>query len=212
MPPARGPDLAVDGTRLWRVAGAEAEAACAALADRQLLIADGHHRYETALAYAAAEGAPESGRVLAVLVSTADPGLEIFPTHRVFSGRGDIAPDGEDAGGPEEALARLGAESHERGAAVAYTGGVARLVHGGAGELDVELVDRFGHDGIAYTPDWRDAVTRVDAGEADVAFLLRPTRIEDVFARARAGRVLPPKSTYFFPKLLSGLLFLPLEP
>jgi uncharacterized protein (DUF1015 family) len=211
-PPARGPDLAVDGTRLWRVAGAEAEAACAALADRQLLIADGHHRYETALAYAAAEGAPESGRVLAVLVSTADPGLEIFPTHRVFSGRGDIAPEGEDAGGPEEALARLGAEGHECGAAVAYAGGAARLVHGGAGELDVELVDRFGHDGIAYTPDWRDAVTRVDAGEADVAFLLRPTRIEDVFARARVGRVMPPKSTYFFPKLLSGLLFLPLEP
>jgi uncharacterized protein (DUF1015 family) len=54
-------------------------------------------------------------------------------------------------------------------------------------------------------------VRRVDAGEADVAFLLRPTRIEDVFERARRGEVLPQKTTYFFPKLLSGLLFHPLE-
>ena len=81
-----------------------------------------------------------------------------------------------------------------------------------SGELDVELVDRrYGHDGIAYTPDWREAVARVDRGDADVAFLLRPTRIEDVFARARRGEVLPQKTTYFFPKLLTGLLFLPLE-
>ena len=52
---------------------------------------------------------------------------------------------------------------------------------------------------------------RVDEGEADIAFLLRPTRIEDVFGRSRRGEVMPPKTTYFFPKLLSGLLFYPLE-
>jgi uncharacterized protein (DUF1015 family) len=85
-------------------------------------------------------------------------------------------------------------------------------MRGEPGELDVELVDRFGHDGISYTPDWREAVERIDTGSADVAFLLRPTRIEDVFARARRGEVMPPKTTYFFPKLLSGLLFHPLEP
>ena len=85
-------------------------------------------------------------------------------------------------------------------------------MRGEAGELDVELVDRFGHDGIAYTPDRREAVRRVDDGEADIAFLLRPTRIEDVFRRARRGEVMPPKTTYFFPKLLSGLLFHPLDP
>ena len=58
-------------------------------------------------------------------------------------------------------------------------------MRGEPGELDVELVDRFGHEGISYTPDWRDAVRRVDEGSADIAFLLRPTRIEDVFERAR---------------------------
>lgn len=209
-PPDREPDLAAEGTRLWRVGDADR------LTDffdgRQLLIADGHHRYETALAYAAEEGTPESARLMVVLVSTSDPGLEIFPTHRVFSGRADIDVSGEEVGPPEGALARLAAEPYDSAVVLAYTGGVTRLVRGEPGELDVELVDRFGHDGISYTPDWREAVRRVGDEEADIAFLLRATRIEDVFERARRGRVMPPKTTYFFPKLLSGFLFHPLEP
>ena len=52
----------------------------------------------------------------------------------------------------------------------------------------------------------------MDRGDADVAFLLREPRVEDVFAAAKAGRLMPQKSTYFFPKPLSGLLFHPLEP
>ncbi len=212
--PDRPPDLEVDGTRLWRVP--DAAAAAAAFADRQLLIADGHHRYETALAYAAEEGTPESARLMAVLVSTADPGLEIFATHRVFAGRPDlralVAGRYEEVGTVEEALAALGEQPYDRGAAVAYADGAARLALGEAGQLDVELVDAFGHDGISYTPDRYEAVRRVEEGEADVAFLLRPTRIEDVFGRARRGEVMPQKTTYFFPKLLSGLLFHPLEP
>ncbi len=209
-PPEQAPDLDVEGTRLWRVE--DAGAVTEFFAGQQLLIADGHHRYETALAYAAAEGSPESSRLMVVLVSTSDPGLEIFPTHRVFSGRPDIDPDGEEWGTPDEALGRLEALPYDGSVSLAYSGGTARLVRGEAGELDVELVDRFGHEGLSYTPDWREAVGRVDAGEADVAFLLRPARIEDVFERARRGEVMPPKTTYFFPKLLSGLLFHPLEP
>ena len=205
--PDRAPDLGAEGTGLWRVAAPVAEF----FADRQLLIADGHHRYETALAYHAEEGTPESGHMLVVLVSTSDPGLEIFPTHRVFSGRPDLVPRGA-AGDLDEALAQLAAETYDRSVAVAYSRAGAQLVYGDQGELDVELVDRFGHDGIAYTPDAREAARRVDEGEADIAFLLRATRIEDVFTRARRGDVMPQKTTYFFPKLLSGLLFMPLEP
>jgi uncharacterized protein (DUF1015 family) len=109
-------------------------------------------------------------------------------------------------------VAKLAGRSYAQPAVVAYTGGLARTLTGETGLLDVELVDRFGHEGIAYTPDWREAVRRVDDGEADAAFLLRATRIEDVFERARRGEVLPQKTTYFFPKLLSGLLFHPVEP
>ena len=209
-PPGREPDLQAEGTRLWRVDAPVAEF----FADRQLLIADGHHRYETALAYHAEEGTPESAHMLVVLVSTSDPGLEIFPTHRVFSGRPDLPPLVTDRHkeGVADALQTLAAEPYDRSTAIAYAGGRTALIHGEPGELDVELVDRFGHDGIAYTPDAGEAVRRVDEGEADVAFLLRATRIEDVFARARRGEVMPQKTTYFFPKLLSGLLFMPLEP
>lgn len=202
--PDRGPDLEAEGTALWRLSH---DGVARHFEGRQLLIADGHHRYETALAYAAEQGTPERARLMVVLVSTLDPGLEIFPTHRVFSNRPDIRVDGDPAASAEEAMERLAAAPHSHAAAVAYRGGAAWLVEGRPGELDVELVDRFGHDGIGYTPDWRDAVARVDGGEADCAFLLRATRIEDVFERARRGEVLPPKTTYFFPKLVSGLLF-----
>ncbi len=207
--PDRPADLAAEGTRLWQVDGSTLPAF---FADRQLLIADGHHRYETALAFADETGTPESRRMMVVLVSTEDPGLEIFPTHRLFSGRPDVELPGEDLGTVEEAMEHLAREPFDRAAAVLVSRNLVRLVHGDGGELDVELVDRFGHDGIAYTPDLADAVRRVERGGADCAFLLRPTRIEDVFERARRGEVMPQKTTYFFPKLLSGLLFHPLEP
>jgi uncharacterized protein (DUF1015 family) len=173
------------------------------------LIADGHHRYETAVAFAEEGG---GDRLLAVLVSTDDPGLAILPTHRVFTGRPDIALDGEAFPSPEAALEALAAEPFDRSAAVLVRPGSTHLVRGGPGELDPELVERVGREGIAYTPYTDDAIGRVRAGEADCAFLLRATRIDDVFDHARRGLTMPPKSTYFFPKLVSGLLFHPLEP
>jgi uncharacterized protein (DUF1015 family) len=205
--PDRPPDLAVEGARLWRI-GDAGDAVATFFADRQLLIADGHHRYETALAYSAERGTPEAARMPVVLVSTGDPGLEIFPTHRVFS-NGAAPPLGEAAPDVEAALAELDRLPYDRSAAVLYRDREAGLVTGAAGELDVQLVDRMGHEGIAYTPDWREAVSRVDRGEGTLAALLRPTRIEDVFAVARRGEVLPQKTTYFYPKLLSGLLLHP---
>lgn len=201
------PDLAAEGTELWRL---EDGSIGAALAGRQLLIADGHHRYETALAYHEEQGTPESGRMLVVLVSTEDPGLEIFPTHRVFDAERRLEGKREPVGGAEAGLARLAELPHDPPALVEVTAGGAAIVRGEPGQLDVELVDALGHDGIAYTPDAAEAARRVHEGEAAVAYLMRPTRIEDVFAVARRGDVMPQKSTYFFPKLLSGLLFHPL--
>ena len=206
--PERAPDLSADGSRLWRV-----DADAASFGEGDLLVADGHHRYESALELGRELGSP-GARIMALLVSTADPGLHVFPTHRVFSDRSDLASavDGERCEGIDDALARLAAEPFERSAAVVYRPGDARLVHGREGELDVELVDRHGLEGIGYTPQLDEAVAAVARGAADLAFLLREPRVGDVFAAAREGRLMPQKSTYFFPKPLSGLLFHPLEP
>ena len=204
--PARAPDVQLANIRLWRMEGDHDVRGF--FAARQLLIADGHHRYETAVAFAAEDGAD---RILAVLVSATDPGLAVFPTHRVFSGRPDVDPPGEAVATVEEALEALAGEPSTRAAAVLVHRDETRLVRGEAGELDVELVDRFGHEGLSYTPDRDEATRRVASGEADAAFLLRPLRVADLFSRARAGRTMPPKATYFFPKLLSGLLLQPVD-
>ena len=207
--PGAAPELEVEGTRLWRLAGGDL---VEAFADRRLLIADGHHRYETALAYHEETGTDESGWLMVVLVSLEDPGLTIFATHRVFrEAPADGLPSGESRPDPESALQELGELSRDQAAVVVYDGRTSLAVDG-AGELDVELVDRLGHDGLTYTADWEEAVRAVDEGEAAVAVLMRPTRIEDVFAIASRGETMPQKSTYFYPKLVSGLLFHPLEP
>jgi len=205
--PDRDPDLEVEGARLWRL---PANGISEGFADRQLLIADGHHRYETALAYHEEAGTPDSAYVLAVLVSLDDPGLMIFPTHRVFEHEPEERlPAEEDQLGASVALEALQRVPPDRAAAVVYRGGGAELAING-NELDVQLVDRLGHEGISYTPDWHEAVRAVDDGEAELAVLMRPTRIEDVFAVAQRGETMPQKSTYFYPKLVSGLLFLEL--
>ncbi|HSS80816.1 MAG TPA: DUF1015 domain-containing protein [Gaiellaceae bacterium] len=196
--PGREPDVEVEGAQLWRL---PSDGVSEAFADRQLLIADGHHRYETTLAYG------EDAYVLAVLVSLDDPGLMIFPTHRVFEHEPAERLQAETlAGDARRALYDVPAD---RAAAVLYRGDGFELAVDG-NELDVRLVDRLGHEGISYTADWDEAVHAVDAGEAEVAVLMRPTRIEDVFAVAQRGETMPQKSTYFYPKLVSGLLFLPL--
>jgi uncharacterized protein (DUF1015 family) len=187
--PDWAPDLEVEGAKLWRL---DDPTLVRHFDDKQLLIADGHHRYETALAFAEEEGTPASAQMLVVLVSTEDPGLEIFPTHRLFSEPKRL--DGGNGSGP---------------ALTEVTRDERRQVSVPAGMLDVQLVDTLGHDGISYTADAAEAERRVRDGEAAVAYLLRPTRIEDVFAHARRGEVLPQKTTYFFPKLISGLLFQP---
>jgi uncharacterized protein (DUF1015 family) len=203
--PLREPDLEVDGRRLWRadVQGFETG---------QLVIADGHHRYESAVDFGSEPGA-ESARIMALLVSASDPGLHVFPTHRLFVDRPDLAElrEGESFRELEEALTALGDEPFERSAAIAYRRGSIELVRGSDGELDTELVERHGLDGIRYTPRTEEVVSAVDEGTADVAFILREPRVEDVFAVALQGRRMPPKSTYFYPKPLSGLLFHPLE-
>ena len=196
------PELAADEggvvSRLWRLDSEFSDALTGELAEAQLLIADGHHRYETALAFHAEDGSEASAWLLAVIVPTGQEGLTIFPTHRVAVGAGVssgtlIDPPGDDLPGP-----------------VLYRAGHYEQLPGD-GMLDPEVVDHAAPSGVTYTPRREEAVAAVDRGEAEAAFLLRPTRIDDVWAVARRGDVMPQKSTFFYPKLTSGLLLLPLD-
>jgi uncharacterized protein (DUF1015 family) len=186
--PERSPDLQSGGDKLWRVdSGPDFE-------DTELLIADGHHRYETAVAYAQEGGSPD---LMVVLVPTEQEGLTIFPTHRIAEhvngARGTpIEEPGDELPG-----------------VVLYRGGRYELLSGDG--LDVEIVEHLAPAGVTYTPQRAEAVATVDRGDAEAAFLLRPTRIQDVWAVARRGETMPQKSTYFYPKLTSGLLFHPLD-
>jgi uncharacterized protein (DUF1015 family) len=193
--PDRAPDIESGGDRLWRLGAGDDPSD--AFAERELLIADGHHRYETALAFHAEDGTEASAWMMVVLVSTRDEGLTIFPTHRVAAGLDGVRGTPIDEPGDELP------------GVVLYRGGRYELLEGEG--LDVEVVEAARPEGVTYTAQRAEAVGAVDRGEAAGAFLLRPTRIEDVFTRAREGRVMPQKTTYFYPKLTSGLLFQPLD-
>jgi uncharacterized protein (DUF1015 family) len=190
--PGREPemDVAEGGvrTRVWRLPADDVEL------DAPLLIADGHHRYETAVAFR--EEDPTAVRTFAVLVSSRSQGLEIFPTHRLVS---RLAA--------EPAAARV--DRWDRGALGLYRGGEWFRVESDD-ELDARAVERFAANGVAYTPSAEEAVAAVDRGDAQAAFLVRAPTVAQVAAFAARGETMPQKSTYFFPKLTSGLLFHPL--
>jgi uncharacterized protein (DUF1015 family) len=233
-----------DGTlnRLWRVSDpAVLEAVTRALEGAELLIADGHHRYETARAYAQEQGTEEAGWVLMCLVALEDPGLTVFPTHRLVRGRGLDAYErlaatlkarfaveevGEDELAPpaEPGPAQFGyLDSHfKRPFRLTLTGAPDDLgLTGPLARLDTAILealvlkgplgltdDDISHlNDFGYARDARQAVDLVTRGEYDAAFLLRPTPVEQVREIAAAGQSMPPKSTYFSPKVPTGLLF-----
>ena len=156
-----------------------------------LLIADGHHRYETAVAFRGED--PTATRTLAILVSARAPGLEIFPTHRIVQRLGDVPGDEVDAPGEGVTL---------------YRGGRFMRVESGD-DFGPRVVESFAPEGVTYTPYAAVAIAAVDRGEAAAAFLLQPVTVGQVAAFAHEGETMPQKSTFFFPKLTSGLLLYP---
>jgi uncharacterized protein (DUF1015 family) len=182
-------------TRLWRVDDpAEIGRVQDALRDAQLLIADGHHRYETAVAFREEDGADS---MMVVLVGQDQDGLVIFPTHRLVSRLGDVDARPLDREPPQPPPGL-----------VLYRDGRFGLVEHSA-ETDPQAVAELDADVAGYTPLADEAVDAVDRGEAAAAFLLRPVTVDQVRTVAARGEVMPQKSTYFYPKLLSGLLFHP---
>jgi uncharacterized protein (DUF1015 family) len=192
--------------------------------DQSLLIADGHHRYQTALAHRqemhASRGPGPWDRVMMLVVDAATEEPPVLPIHRLV--RSDPLPDipGERVRGLEEVLARLTHDDDLRfGAAFRAPGGMVHLV----GHLDgplptvVALHQRL-IDGMAglrdlrFVPDAALAEAAVRTGDADVALFLPPAHVANVRSVVTAGGTLPQKSTYFWPKPRTGLVIRPFDP
>ena len=171
--PDREPDLEVEGARLWRI---DDPSVARAFADQQLLIADGHHRYETAVAFHEEDGTPRARRCSSSSSRRAIPGSRSSPRTASSPSRA-----------PRERRSRRTAAARPE-----VTRGDTRRLRGSStapeGVLDVQLVDTLGHEGISYTPTRTRPSGASATGRPRVAFLLRPTRIEDVFAHAAAAR------------------------
>jgi uncharacterized protein (DUF1015 family) len=184
-----------------------------ALAAEPVLIADGHHRYETTLGYSQeVGGAPDAASRFtpALLTSLDDPGLQVLPTHRVVIG-GVKVTGGEPAASLEEVLQRI-----EGGVAAGHYAGGEFQVLTFEGELALVELHRQVIDNVLgrkplegnvlYTRDAREAVGWVDDGRGTQAFFLPRPDLHQVLTHARAGKTLPQKSTYFYPKPPSGLV------
>jgi uncharacterized protein (DUF1015 family) len=238
--------------RVWRIADPAVHRAIAAeLEPGELLIADGHHRYETSLAYQREVGpGGETDYVLMALVSLEDPGLTVFPTHRLIAGLADD-PDKQEAlaNGLKEVfeveqipVADLDPAGTEGVGVFGYMDAryeqcfrlrlrdTARLDEALAGRseayrtLDAAILEELvlkgilgmstediaAKRGIGYTPHIGEVLKKLAGGDYQAGFVLRATPVDQVRAVAAAGETMPPKSTYFFPKLLTGIAFNPL--
>ena len=246
-----------DGTvthRLWLVNDREViKAISADFENRKLYIADGHHRYETALRYRdwrREQGTADSSEdyVMMMLVDMENDGLVVFPTHRLIRGlksfraekllaacgeKFEITPQ-EDTG----TIAGVLNEEYLRGhkAFAFYSGGsawtllvlkdtnaMAELIPDKSDawrNLDVSVLHSLilekylGIDKanmanqvtLTYTRSLEEALGSVRSGESQCAFLLNPTRVTEIRDVAAAGEKMPQKSTYFYPKLITGLV------
>ena len=242
-----------DGTvnRLWRIEDPHTIATVHdALQSSELLIADGHHRYETARVYAEEVGGEGPQRyVLMCLVALEDPGLTVFPTHRLLR---DLRPDQHETlasvirrdfeikrlestdelvpayGQPvslgyidahfrqpwmltlkDQAIADAALSDHAAPYRRLDTAVLEALILKGALGMSDDDIDHLA--GLGYARDFDQALQLVNDGDYDAAFFVAATPIEAVREVAGAGESMPPKSTYFFPKVPTGLVFNPLS-
>ncbi len=239
--------------RLWVITDEnEISALCSDFSDKKLYIADGHHRYETALNYRnyCRENGTGNGvedYVMMMLVDMEHPGLLVLPTHRILRNL-SINPDeaidkcGEyfditEYSGTEtiEAVLKKHYDSGDK-AFVYYSGedkykllvlrdkiavsGLLPYKSEAYCGLDVSVLHTlvleriFGIDAenmakqinLTYVKEFSAAISAVDSGSAQCAFILNPTKVEEIKNVAAAGEKMPQKSTYFYPKLITGLV------
>lgn len=234
---------------MWVVSGERGQALVSAAASHPLLIADGHHRYETALVAAETLGDNvKAAYLLVCIVSQLDPGLVVRPTHRILS-RPPLSGDGRfdwistlSESFHLQELSPLSPAEAEEAVASASPGSIIVALPDGAGNwlasarsealvgagipterariapvVFDELIlgalyglqaDEAAHEGILSYSRSPEGATSMREGAC--GFVLPPVSLEDVWATAGRGGRLPPKSTYFEPKMPSGLLFRPL--
>lgn len=233
-------DVGDENLRLWRVAHDRAiDAVTEALTDAVLYIADGHHRYETAVAYAGERDSPRTRagepRVLAYFADAHDPGMIILPTHRLatFADRAvpsldtirqqlgvewNVSPIPEGMNAAKLLESRTAVENHAfvivtKDERVAFVRRKRRRDSPKDG-LDVqvlhaELLPAFGlgpEDSISFERDAGEAQSAIGAGSADIAFILAAPSVDELLRVAGAGESMPQKSTYFYPKVPTGLV------
>lgn len=246
--------------RLWLVTDQEAHTLAQGLmADKPIFIADGHHRYETALKFrderaAAGELAgPDdpANFVLMMLVGMSDPGLLILPTHRLVSGFPDLtsaqltallAPEfevrkvGEGEAGCRETWERieLNGDQDMLGFGTVADGRwvTARLRSDATMDklapehspnwralgvsilhqlVLAKLLNNVGMASCRYVHSLAEVLQSASAADCDLACLVPPAIMNDVESIASNNETMPPKSTYFYPKLLTGLVFNPIR-
>ena len=231
---------------LWKIdCESELNTIINALADKQLFIADGHHRYETAVKfrdYLAERGECAANRdyVLMTLVDMDNEGLVILPTHRLIRDMeidkakllSDLSADFEIEEYPNVKLAPSVLSRYtDRKAYGLYMGGegftlllykgqLPQVDDGGLSALDVSVLhdrileEKLGIDkenmarqlNLRYTRHISEAVESVKSGESAAAFILNPTKIGEIKSVSLSGGKMPQKSTYFYPKLKTGLV------
>ncbi len=244
--------------RLWVVNDPVAiEALRNDFAGRRLYIADGHHRYETAIRYRdwnRDEGRylPGAGYVMMMLCDMADEGLTVFPTHRLIKGIPSFEPekllascreqfsfytcetmeqaqeklsgfyeeekhafafyDGEsftvlvlkDVSVMDQLLPEKSPDSRRLDVAILHSLILERL-------LGIDKENMANQKNLTYTRSSEEAKRSVDSGESQCCFLLNPTRVEEIGRVAANGEKMPQKSTYFYPKLITGLVMNQME-
>src|SRR5579883_815750 len=225
--------------RFWKIADtARIERIRQCMAPKKLLIADGHHRYETALAFRNENpGLAGADKVMMTFVNLHSPGLRILATHRLVSGLAegfadrflrDAASDFQAAEIDSPARLQQAWRDHPGrtviGAAIANRLWMLEA-RGATGELDVRVLHErllgkvlgIGEEAVRneqhlrYVRGLDAALEQARSGAAQIAFLLKPTSIQQVAETSFGGGVMPQKSTDFYPKLLSGLTIYKLD-
>ncbi|MFQ3350653.1 MAG: hypothetical protein ACI87X_001453 [Candidatus Arcticimaribacter sp.] len=217
------------------------------LESKKLVIADGHHRYKTALKYSKNHPSPQSEKVMVTLANSKNPGMQILPTHRIIKKLDVSIPDikkslneyftFEEFEGVEQLLTRMEKSKNKKGVLGLFhkSSNTGLLLEFCAWEvlendvdhkmdvlkkLDTNILHRFLLNGVfgidtnkqadlenlSYLRGNNSPKKMLNKVEYEVVCFVNPPSLDDVFTIAENGEVMPQKSTYFFPKVYSGLV------